>query len=34
MDFRQIYASVFEDWLGVNSTDVLGEPVDAFPVIA
>ena len=28
LDFRSIYASILEQWLGINPTDVLGEKFD------
>jgi uncharacterized protein (DUF1501 family) len=27
-DFRQVYATLIEDWLGVQSANVLGQPFD------
>ena len=31
-DFRRVYASLVEDWLGVSSTNVLGEAFDRLPL--
>ena len=34
VDFRQVYAAVLEDWLGVSAKAVLGEAFAPLPVIA
>lgn len=31
-DFRQVYATAIENWLGVDSTSILGERFETFPV--
>lgn len=33
LDFRQVYASVLDDWLGVDPNAVLGKPFKKVPVI-
>lgn len=33
-DFRQVYATVIEDWLGVDAQRVLGSPFARFPLFA
>jgi uncharacterized protein (DUF1501 family) len=32
MDFRRVYASVLEDWLGVPSKDALGGSFERLPL--
>jgi uncharacterized protein (DUF1501 family) len=32
LDFRQIYAGVLDDWLGLPSKEVLGEPFERLPL--
>jgi uncharacterized protein (DUF1501 family) len=32
-DFRRVYATLLEDWLGVDSTGVLGEKFETLPLI-
>ena len=33
-DFRQVYATVIEDWLGGNAAKVLGKPVKKLELIS
>ena len=34
LDFRQVYAAVLDDWLGVSSKDVLGATFEKATVFA
>jgi uncharacterized protein (DUF1501 family) len=33
LDFRRVYATLLDDWLGISSTDVLGEQFERLPLI-
>lgn len=33
IDFRQVYATVLEDWLGWNATDVIGGEYEKLPIL-
>jgi hypothetical protein len=33
IDFRQVYATLLDDWLGASSRDVLGEPFAHVPIL-
>jgi hypothetical protein len=34
MDFRQVYAAILDDWLAVNSANILGKSFEKPPVLA
>ena len=34
VDFRRVYASILEGWLGVPSKEAMGGPFDSLPILS